>query len=164
MTKFAAIDYRILAKQLEAMLASESDPLANAANFVGLLYGEITAINWLGIYVLRDNELVLGPFQGRPACVRIPLGRGVCGSAAENRETLRVADVYAFDGHIACDAASRSEIVVPLITAGRLLGVLDVDSPHTDRFGAADQQGIENLAAVFVRALERNQLRLPEFI
>lgn len=164
MTKFTAIDYPILAEQLDALLASESDPLANSANFVGLLYDEISAINWLGIYVMRDNELVLGPFQGRPACVRIPLGRGVCGSAAEQRETLRVADVHAFDGHIACDVASRSEIVVPLISDGRLLGVLDVDSPHTDRFNEADQQGIENLCATFVRALERYELRLPDFI
>ena len=164
MTKFAAINYRLLAEQLDSMLASESDPLANSANFVGLLYGEITAINWLGIYVLRDNELVLGPFQGRPACVRIPLGRGVCGSAAEKQETLRVADVHTFEGHIACDAASRSEIVVPLITKGQLIGVLDVDSPHTDRFSEADQQGLENLSTTFVRALERNELRLPEFI
>lgn len=164
MTNFTAVDYPILAEQLEAILANEKDPLANSANFVGLLYGEITDINWLGIYVLRENELVLGPFQGRPACVRIPLGRGVCGSAAANRETLRVADVHAFDGHIACDAASRSEIVVPLITAGRLLGVLDADSPHTDRFSEADQQGIENLCATFIRALERNELKLPDFI
>lgn len=164
MTKFTAIDYPILAEQLDALLASESDPLANSANFVGLLYDEISAINWLGIYVMRDNELVLGPFQGRPACVRIPLGRGVCGSAAEQRETLRVADVHAFDGHIACDVASRSEIVVPLISDGRLLGVLDVDSPHTGRFDTADQQGIENLCATFVRALERYELRLPDFI
>lgn len=164
MTKFAATDYRSLSAQLAAMLADETDPLANSANFVGLLYAEITAINWLGIYVLRDNELVLGPFQGRPACVRIPPGRGVCGTAAENRETLRVADVHAFEGHIACDAASRSEIVVPLISDGRLLGVLDIDSPHTDRFSDADQQGIENLCAAFISALERNELRLPDFI
>ena len=164
MTKFAAVDYPILAEQLEVILAGEEDPLANSANFVGLLYGEIADINWLGIYVLRNSELVLGPFQGRPACVRIPIGRGVCGSAAEKRETLRVADVHAFDGHIACDAASRSEIVVPLISDGRLLGVLDVDSPRTDRFSEADQQGIENLCATFVRALECNELRLPDFI
>lgn len=164
MTKIAAVDYHMLAEQLDTLLASESDPLANSANFVGLLYGEITAINWLGIYVMRDNELVLGPFQGRPACVRIPLGRGVCGSAAEKRETLRVGDVHAFDGHIACDAASRSEIVVPLIADGRLLGVLDVDSPHTDRFSEVDQRGIENLCATFVSAIERNELRSPDFI
>lgn len=164
MTKFAATDYRNLSAQLAAMLADETDPLANSANFVGLLYAEIAAINWLGIYVLRDNELVLGPFQGRPACVRIPPGRGVCGTAAEKRETLRVADVHAFEGHIACDAASRSEIVVPLISDGRLLGVLDIDSPHTDRFSDADQQGIENLCAAFISALERHELRLPDFI
>jgi len=162
--KTAAFDYLALNEQLVAILAGESDPLANAANFVGLLFGEIAAINWLGIYVLRGDELVLGPFQGRPACVRIPLGRGACGTAAEKQQTLRVADVHAFDGHIACDVASRSEIVVPLVANGRLLGVLDIDSPHTDRFSEADQQGIENLCATFVRALERNELRTPDFI
>ncbi len=164
MMKPASINYRTLNEQLVALLASESDPLANAANFVGFLFSEITAINWLGIYVLRGGELVLGPFQGRPACVRIPLGRGVCGTAAEKQQTLRVADVHAFEGHIACDAASRSEIVVPLIADGRLLGVLDIDSPHTDRFSEADQQGIENFCVTFVCALERNELRLPDFI
>lgn len=164
MMKPASIDYRSLNEQLVTILAGESDPLANTANLVGLLFGEMAAINWLGIYVLRGGELVLGPFQGRPACVRIPLGRGVCGTAAEKRRTLRVADVHAFDGHIACDAASRSEIVVPLIADGRLLGVLDIDSPHSDRFSEIDQQGIEKLCATFVCALERNELRLPDFI
>jgi GAF domain-containing protein len=164
MSKFAAVDYLLLMQQLESMLANERDPLANSANFVGLLYNEISDINWLGLYILREQELVLGPFQGQPACVRISLGQGVCGTAAEKRQTLRVADVQSFDGHIACDAASRSEIVVPLITAERLLGVLDIDSPELDRFEPADQDGIEQLCAVFVQALERETLTLPDFI
>ncbi len=156
MNKFAATDYPLLAEQLQAVLESEKDPLANTAIFVGLLYHAMTDINWLGVYVLRERELVLGPFQGQPACVRIPLGRGVCGTAAEERRTLRVADVHNFDGHIACDAASRSEIVVPLIAGEQLLGVFDIDSPELDRFNDADQQGIENLCRIFVRELERN--------
>ncbi len=164
MSNSTDVDYRVLAAQLEAMLENEPDILANAANFVGLLYNEIPGINWLGIYVLRGEELVLGPFQGRPACVRIPLGRGVCGSAAANRQTLRIADVNAFDDHIVCDAESQSEIVVPLLVDGRLLGVLDVDSPTTNRFSEVDQQGIENLCSVFVGALSRYELRSPGFI
>jgi len=164
MKKTAAIDYHSLDEQLAAILAGESDALANSAIFVGFLFGEIATINWLGIYVLRGSELVLGPFQGRPACVRIPLGRGVCGTSAARQQTLRVADVHAFDGHIACVIASRSEIVVPLITEGRLLGVLDIDSPHTDRFSEADQQGVESLCATFIRVLERNAMREPDFI
>ncbi len=164
MPNSVADDYRVLAKQLDAMLADEPDPLANTANFVGLLYNEIPDINWLGIYVWRGEELVLGPFQGRPACVRILPGHGVCGTAAEKRETLRIADVHTFEGHIVCDAASRSEIVVPLMANGRLLGVLDVDSPMTNRFSEVDQQGIEYLCNVFVSALDRYELRSPGFI
>jgi len=164
MNQFAATDYRLLAEQLQAMLESEKDPLANTATFVGLLYHAITDINWLGVYVLREHELVLGPFQGQPACVRIPLGRGVCGTAAGKRRTLRVADVCNFDGHIACDAASRSEIVVPLIAGEQLLGVLDIDSPEPDRFNQTDQEGIENLCRVFVRELEWDGTGPPDFI
>jgi len=162
--KLPAVDYGILNQQLALMLANESDALANSANFVGLLFSEIPDLNWLGIYVLRREELVLGPFQGQPACVRIPLGRGVCGTAAEKRETLRVADVHEFADHIVCDAASKSEIVVPLIASGQLLGVLDVDSPSTNRFSAADQRGIEGLCTAFTQALAKSELRLPEFI
>jgi len=149
----APVDYSRLAAQLTALIENEPDALANAANFVALLYAEIPTINWLGIYVLRGDELVLGPFQGAPACVRIPLGRGVCGTAAADLRTLRVADVDSFAGHIACDSASRSEIVVPLIVDGNLLGVVDVDSPVLDRFSAADEQGIENVCRVLSAAL-----------
>lgn len=143
-------DYELLEQQLRALLAGEDDLLANTANFVALLHDALTEINWLGVYVLRGDELVLGPFQGKPACVRIPMGSGVCGSAAARGETLRVADVHAFDGHIVCDPASRSELVVPLIAGTRLLGVLDIDSPEHDRFDERDQAGIEALCRAFV--------------
>lgn len=129
--------------QVAAMLADETDPLANAANFVGFLYDAMDDVNWLGIYVLRGDELVLGPFQGKPACVRIPMGSGVCGTAAASRQTQRVEDVHAFPGHIVCDADSRSELVVPLIVNDELVGVLDIDSPSKARFDADDQAGIE---------------------
>ena len=138
-------DYDLLQSQVAAMIGDETDPLANASNFVGLLYNAIDDVNWLGIYVLRDGELVLGPFQGKPACVRIAIGDGVCGAAAASRETQRVPDVHSFPGHIVCDADSRSELVVPLIIDGDLVGVLDIDSPSLDRFSAADQAGIESL-------------------
>jgi len=150
------VDYRLLEKQTEALLGSEPDALANTANFIALLHENLDRINWIGIYVLRGDELVLGPFQGKAACVRIPLGRGVCGVAAETRATQRVADVHAWDGHIACDPASNSELVVPLVVAERLVGVLDIDSPYYDRFDAKDQRGIEAVCASFVRRLEEN--------
>jgi L-methionine (R)-S-oxide reductase len=148
------MDYALMQKQTEALLGGESDALANTANFVALLHENIDRINWVGIYVLRGEELVLGPFQGKAACVRIPLGRGVCGAAAQSWTTQRVADVHAFEGHIACDPASNSELVVPLIVGNRLVGVLDIDSPQHDRFSAEDQQGIEAVCASFVRQLE----------
>lgn len=144
-------DYTLLDSQLRALLAGEHDALANAANFVALLYQALDDINWLGIYVLRNGELVLGPFQGNTACVRISIGSGVCGAAAATLETQRVADVHAFPGHIACDAASRSEIVVPLLIDDKLVGVLDIDSPSIDRFGAGDQAGIEGLCETYCR-------------
>lgn len=144
-------DYALLDSQLRALLAGEPDALANAANFVALLYDALDDINWLGIYVLRDDELVLGPFQGNTACVRILMGSGVCGTAAATLETQRVADVRAFPGHIVCDAASRSEIVVPLLIDDRLVGVLDIDSPSIDRFSAGDQAGIEGLCETYCR-------------
>lgn len=144
-------DYALLDSQLRALLAGEPDALANAANFVALLYDALDDINWLGIYVLRDDELVLGPFQGNTACVRILMGSGVCGTAAATLETQRVADVRAFPGHIVCDAASRSEIVVPLLIDDRLVGVLDIDSPSIDRFSAGDQVGIEGLCETYCR-------------
>ena len=142
-------DFELLASQLRALITDEPDSLANAANFVGLLNNAMDDVNWMGIYVLRGDELVLGPFQGLPACVHIPLGRGVCGTAAERLETQRVPDVHEFPGHIACDAASRSELVVPLVADGQLIGVFDIDSPTPDRFTAADQAGVEKLCEVF---------------
>lgn len=145
-----SVDYASLRRQLRSLVADEPDPLANTANFVGLLYDALPGINWLGVYVLRGDALVLGPFQGKPACVRLPLGKGVCGTAAERRETLRVPDVREFPGHIACDPVSLSELVVPLVCHERVIGVLDIDSPRTQRFSEQDQAGIEALCAEFV--------------
>ncbi len=142
-------DYELLDSQLHALLGGELDPLAATSNFVALLYNALSEINWLGVYVLRGDELVLGPFQGKPACVRIALDEGVCGAAASTLETQRVADVLAFPGHIVCDAESRSELVVPLIAHGQLIGVLDIDSPITRRFSEADQAGVEKLCETF---------------
>ena len=142
-------DYKLLDSQAEALLGDETDALARAANFVALLYNALDDVNWLGIYVLRGNELVLGPFQGQPACVHIDVGSGVCGTAAATLETQRVPDVHEFPGHIVCDAASRSELVVPLVIDGELVGVLDIDSPELDRFSADDQAGIEKLCSSF---------------
>jgi GAF domain-containing protein len=147
------VDYPSLRAQMLALLRDEPDALANASNFVALLFQALTDINWLGIYVLRDGELVLGPFQGLPACVRIPLGKGVCGAAAANRATLRVVDVHEFPGHIVCDAASRSELVVPLLAGDKLLGVLDIDSPSVGRFSAEDQAGVESICKAWCELL-----------
>lgn len=143
-------DYASLADELSGLLAGEPDLVANAANTAALLFDALPDINWAGFYFLRADELVVGPFQGKPACVRIPLGKGVCGTAAAARKTLVVPDVREFPGHIACDAASQSEIVVPLIKDDELLGVLDIDSPVLARFVEADRRGIERLAAIFV--------------
>jgi GAF domain-containing protein len=140
--------YGDLAASLAALLEGEADPLANLANASALISGALERINWCGFYLLRGSELVLGPFQGKPACVRIPLGKGVCGTAAARRETLVVPDVHAFPGHIACDAASRSEIVVPIVVNGALAAVLDVDAPETNRFDDADRAGLEALVKV----------------
>lgn len=150
--------YAALLPELAALLAGEPDPIANAANAAAAIYHGLPALNWAGFYFLRGTELVLGPFQGRPACVRIPLGRGVCGIAAAERRSLLVPDVNAFPGHIACDTASRSELVVPLLAGDRLLGVLDLDSPEPARFDARDQAGCERLAAVVVRHLDQSVL------
>jgi GAF domain-containing protein len=136
-------DYELLTRQLAELLRGESDALAMTANSVALIYQALPRINWCGVYVLRGPELVLGPFQGNPACVRIPLGKGVCGTAALQRQTLRVPDVDSVAGHIACDAASKSELVVPLVSGDDLFGVLDIDSPELDRFSAQDQLGVE---------------------
>ena len=143
--------YESLARTLEALLDGERDLIANLANASALLMGVLPSLNWAGFYLMKGNELVVGPFQGKPACVRIALGRGVCGSAAAQRRTLRVDDVHAFEGHIACDSASRSELVVPLIGAdGRLHGVLDLDSPEPSRFSEADARALEAFAARLV--------------
>ncbi|MCF5714208.1 GAF domain-containing protein [Pseudomonas tremae] len=146
--------YGLLAAQLEALLADERDFIANAAQFSAFLYTQIEDLNWAGFYLNRDEELVLGPFQGQIACVRIPFGRGVCGAAAHTRQTQRVQDVHEFPGHIACDSASNSELVVPLVKEGRLIGVLDLDSPSVGRFKEADQSGVERLAAIFLASTD----------
>jgi L-methionine (R)-S-oxide reductase len=142
--------YRDLAQQLVALIGDERDAIANAANTSALLFDLLPDLNWAGFYLLKNGELVLGPFQGKPACIRIPLGRGVCGTAAATRVSQVVADVHAFPGHIACDAASRSELVVPLLKGDTLLGVLDLDSPVPARFDEADRAGIEAVAAIWV--------------
>ena len=143
--------WRDLARDLDALLTGEPDPVANAANAAAAIFHSLPSLNWSGFYFLRDDVLVLGPFQGRPACVRIPLSAGVCGLAARERRTVLVPDVEAFPGHIACDTASRSELVVPLIRGDRLLGVLDMDSPDLARFDHEDQMGAEAVAAMLVR-------------
>lgn len=149
------MNYDLLNSQLHALLTDEPDALASTANFVALLNDAISDTNWLGVYVLRGDELVLGPFQGSPACVHIAVGSGVCGTAAATRETQRVADVHQFAGHIACDAQSRSELVVPLLIDDTLIGVLDIDSPSLDRFSPDDQAGVERLCATFCELQSR---------
>lgn len=145
--------YAQLAEQAAALLDGERDRIANAANLSALIYHALPDLNWVGFYFFDGTELVVGPFQGLPACVRIPLDKGVCGAAARTGQTQRVADVHAFPGHIACDAASRSEVVVPLLRDGALLGVFDLDSPVPDRFDVEDQAGLEAIAGIFVRSL-----------
>lgn len=159
-TVSAGSNWDELGPQLEGLLAGETDPLAIASNFVALLFHFLDRVNWLGIYVRRGEELVLGPFQGRPACVRISIGQGVCGTAARRRETISVPDVHEFPGHIACDPLSRSEVVVPLYCNGELFGVLDVDSPEPDRFAAADVALIEAAARRLESALGEGALSL----
>ncbi|HML10800.1 MAG TPA: GAF domain-containing protein [Stellaceae bacterium] len=143
--------YRDLAAQLASLIEGESDRIANAANMAALVYHGLPDLNWAGFYFTRGAELVLGPFQGQPACVRIPWGNGVCGAAASRAETVLVPDVHDFPGHIACDPVSRSELVVPLVEDGRVTGVLDLDSPSLARFDAEDQAGCEHLVRVFLR-------------
>jgi GAF domain-containing protein len=160
--------YQNLVEELEALLQGETDPVANAANTAAAIFHSLPDLNWVGCYFVRGQQLVLGPFQGKPACVRIPLGKGVCGTAAAERRSVLVADVHAFPGHIACDAASRSELVVPVLMApvpmaplssgtgsrdARVLGVLDLDSPLPGRFDAVDQAGCEAIAALLARHL-----------
>jgi L-methionine (R)-S-oxide reductase len=153
-----ATRYRELEEQLRALYAGERDGLANAANMAALLYGGLPDLNWAGFYFLRTDELVLGPFQGKVACVRIAMGKGVCGTAAARRATVMVDDVHEFPGHIACDAESRSEIVVPLLHRDHLLGVLDLDSPEPARFDRVDELGLNALVRVFLEASD-----LPAF-
>jgi GAF domain-containing protein len=141
--------YAELEAQARALVAGEPDRIANAANIAALIFNALPRINWAGFYFLQGDELVLGPFQGKPACVRIPVGRGVCGTAVAEARSQLVHDVHAFPGHIACDAASRAEVVVPLVGAdGTIFGVLDIDSPEPDRFDADDLAGLEGLAAI----------------
>ncbi len=150
--------YRDLAASLESVLTGETDALANLANACALLAQALAQINWCGFYLLRGEELVLGPFQGKPACVHIPVGKGVCGTAAARREPVVVPDVNAFPGHIACDAASRSEIVVPIIENGVLRGVLDVDSPEPGRFDEMDRAGLEKFVMTLVPLVDWTRL------
>ncbi|HAU81668.1 MULTISPECIES: GAF domain-containing protein [Stenotrophomonas] len=145
--------YGQLLAQARALVHGERDRIANAANLSALVYHALPHLNWVGFYFFDGKELVVGPFQGLPACVRIPLDKGVCGAAASQRVTQRIEDVDAFPGHIACDSASRSELVVPLVHNGDLVGVFDLDSPSLARFDAEDQAGLEAIAAVFVEAL-----------
>jgi GAF domain-containing protein len=149
--------YAELAASLRALLEGERDLIANAANTAALLFWSLPDLNWAGFYLVEParGDLLLGPFQGKPACVRIEIGRGVCGTAAARRETVVVPDVHAFPGHIACDSASNSEIVVPVIRDGRLLGVLDLDSPLHARFDGADARGLESLVRILVESLAR---------
>jgi GAF domain-containing protein len=143
--------YRALKRQVDALLEGERDPIANAANVSALLFQQMPDLNWAGFYFLRGEELVLGPFQGKPACVRIAVGKGVCGTAVARRQSIVVEDVEAFPGHIACDAASRSELVVPLMRGNTVAGVIDLDSPTPGRFDADDRAGIESVAERYLR-------------
>lgn len=142
--------YARIHAQAAGLFEGESDPIANAGNLAALLFMELPDINWTGFYFLKGADLVLGPFQGQPACVRIALGKGVCGTAAKNRQPLIVENVDEFAGHIACDVASQSEIVIPLLKDGELLGVLDIDSPKLARFDQLDQDGLESLASLYL--------------
>jgi L-methionine (R)-S-oxide reductase len=148
-------NYDTLNQQALALLGDEPDVVANLANISSLLFTELSDINWAGFYLYKDDQLVLGPFQGRPACIRIPMGKGVCGTAAQTLTIQRITDVHDFPGHIACDAASNSEIVLPLVVNGELFGVLDIDAPIFDRFTAADEIGLTQLAVILVNHLER---------
>ena len=145
--------YRELQQQLSGLLADEKDLIANLANASALLYHQLADINWVGFYLLKDGELVLGPFQGKPACVRIPLGKGVCGTAVAQGQTILVENVHEFEGHIACDIASNSEIVIPLKVNNTLLGVLDIDSPVYSRFGTQDQHGLEAIVHIIAASV-----------
>ena len=152
-------DYRArpasnLVRQAQALLSGQRDRIANAANLSALLFQELDDVNWVGFYFLRGEQLIVGPFQGKPACVSIPLGKGVCGTAAATGKVQRVPDVHEFEGHIACDVDSKSEIVVPLIKGGELLGVLDLDSPSPGRFGDDDQSLLAEIAKIYLKSID----------
>jgi GAF domain-containing protein len=149
----ASTDPDALVAQASALLAGVDDPVANAANLSSLLYHALEEVNWVGFYFLKNGGLIVGPFQGKPACVAIPMGRGVCGTAAASRQVIRVNDVHQFDGHIACDAASRSEIVLPLIKNGELIGVLDIDSPVQGRFSERDEELLVRVVEVYIDSM-----------
>jgi L-methionine (R)-S-oxide reductase len=151
--------YADLASQLKGLMAGESDLIANTANMAAVIYHGLPDLNWAGFYLMKDGELVLGPFQGKPACIRIPIGKGVCGTAAETRASQVVADVHDFPGHIACDAASRSELVVPLLTGDRALGVLDLDSPLPGRFDQQDREGCEMLVGILLDHIKADHIK-----
>lgn len=148
-------NYQTLKQQVLALLGDESDVIANLANISSILFMELEKINWAGFYLHKNDELVLGPFQGKPACIRIPMGRGVCGTSAETLSVQRIADVHAFPGHIACDAASNSEIVIPLVVNGALFGVLDIDAPIANRFTEEDEIGLVAIAELLTQHIER---------
>jgi GAF domain-containing protein len=148
------VSYPLLRAQAEALLSGQRNRISNAANLAALIYQELPEVNWAGFYFKVGQVLMLGPFQGKPACVEIPVGSGVCGTAALSGEIQRVGDVHAFDGHIACDADSESEVVVPLFKHGKLVGVLDVDSPRRDRFDADDERGLAMLAEVYLASID----------
>lgn len=152
-------DYSLLGKQLTALAEDEPDFVPVLANASALLWDSLDRLNWAGFYLMDHGSLLLGPFQGKPACVRIPLGKGVCGTAAQEGRSLRVPDVHAFPGHIACDSASNSELVIPIRSGGKIVGVLDLDSPELDRFTKEDQAGLEGFAAVLGEAVDFSRLR-----
>lgn len=150
--------YSDLCEELQQLLKDESNFVANAANTSALLFHALPDVNWVGFYVAAGQELIVGPFQGKPACIRLPFGKGVCGTAAAERRTIVVPDVKQFPGHIACDPASRSEIVVPLLNWGKLIGVLDIDSASLNRFDEEDKDGLESVASIFLASLATNDL------
>jgi len=155
--------YESIVAQLRGLLAGERDPWANSANAAALLFASLPDLNWAGFYFLRGGELVVGPFQGKPACIRIALGRGVCGAAAAGKRTLIVPDVHAFADHIACDAASNSEVVVPVVSDGRLVGVLDLDSPSLARFDDVDAAGLERVATLIATGCDWSLAGIDDF-
>lgn len=145
--------YELINAQVQALISGESDMIANMANIAAVLFNNLEQVNWAGFYLYKQEQLVLGPFQGQPACIRIPMGKGVCGTAASRRETMVVMDVHEFAGHIACDAASNSEVVVPIVINDQFIGVLDIDSPITARFDDVDRVGLETLVSIFEASL-----------